>query len=72
MADPESSEKSKISRPNTVEEKKRMRNEKKKRKRSRRKILEAQVALERTLKAEADKKTVMYKNMSMSFWERWK
>lgn len=61
-----------ISRSNTVEEKRRMRNERKRRKRSRKKVLETQLALECTLRSEAEKKTILYRNMSKSFWDRWR
>lgn len=59
------------SRPNTLEEKRKMRNERKKRKRARAKDLKAQLQLERQMKVETDKKVTLYKNMSRSYWERW-
>lgn len=60
-----------LSRPNTIDEKRRMRNAREKRRRTRAKVLEAQLKHERTLKDEATKKVTLYKNMSRSYWERW-
>ena len=59
------------SRPNTLEEKKKMRNSRKKRRRSRAKVLEAQLEHERALRSDASKKVTLYRNMSRSYWERW-
>lgn len=53
------------SRPNTLNEKRRMRNDQKRRRRSRTKVLEAQLQLD------SDKKVTLYRNMSRSYWERW-
>lgn len=60
-----------FSRPNTIDEKRKMRRARRNRIRSRSKILEAQVQLESTLRSEAEKKLVLYKNMCRSYWERW-
>lgn len=60
------------SRPNTLEEKRKMRNNRKKRRRSRVKALECHLQLEKTLRAESEKKVTLYKNMSRSYWERWR
>lgn len=61
----------KFSRLNTIEEKRKMRRARRKRIRSRSKLLETQVQLESTLRSEAEKKLVLYKNMCRSYWERW-
>ena len=60
-----------FSRPNTIDEKRKMRRARRNRIRSRSKLLEAQVQLESTLRSEAEKKLVLYKNMCRSYWERW-
>lgn len=60
-----------FSRPNTIDEKRRMRRARRNRIRSRSKVLEAQVQLQSTLRSEAEKKLVLYKNMCRSYWERW-
>lgn len=59
------------SRPNTLDEKRRMRNDRKRRRRSRTKVLEAQLQHERALRSDSDKKVIFYRNMSRSYWERW-
>ena len=59
------------SRPNTVDEKRKMRNNRKRRRRSRAKVLEAQLQHERALRSDADKKVTLYRNMSRLYWERW-
>ena len=61
-----------LSRKNTIQEKRKMRHERKKRKRCKAKLLEAHLDLERTLRSEAEKKVALYKNMSRSYWERWR
>lgn len=48
-----------------------MRNARKKRKRSHLNILTAEVQLEAKLRVDAERKVVLYKNMSRSYWERW-
>ena len=61
-----------LSRSNTLDERRKMRNERKKRKRSTKKALAAHLELERTLRSAADQKLVLYKNMCRSYWEQWR
>ncbi len=49
-----------------------MRRDRKKRRRSRVHALEAHLTLEQSLLADSEKKTNLYRNMSRSFWERWR
>ena len=60
-----------FSRPNTLEEKRRMRSSRKKRRRSRVKVLEEKLCKEKAWRTEATKKLALYQGMSKSFWERW-
>ena len=64
-------EQGRTSRPNTLDEKRRMKNDRKRRRRSRTKALEAQLQHERALRSDSDKKVTLYRNMSRSYWERW-
>lgn len=61
-------QKAKRFRRNTLQEKRKMRNERKKRKRK----LTAEVQFETKLRVDAERKVVLYKNMSRSYWERWR
>ena len=65
----------KRSRRNTLQEKRRMRNERRMRKRrskSNSSLLANTLQLESKLRAEAEKKLTLYKNMTRSYWERWR
>lgn len=64
-------QKTRRSRRNTLQEKRKMRNARKKRRRSHLNVLAAEVQLETKLRVEAEKKVVLYKNISRSYWERW-
>ena len=57
-------------RKHSIEEKRKMRKERKKRKRLQRAGLQM-IEKIKQVKEQADKRTVMYKNMSRSYWERW-
>lgn len=69
----------KLSRRNTVKEKCRMRNERRKRKRQRRRkktekkfeTLQESIEQEKLMRLRAEKKVMIYRNMSRSYWERW-
>ena len=49
-----------------------MRAKRKKMKRSRVKFLQSKIESEQLLRAEATKKVALYRNMSRSYWERWR
>ena len=69
----------KLSRENSLEEKHGMRQKRKRRMRllkktrgqKRFKHLQLEVEKERIKRADAEKKVVLYRNMSRSYWERW-